>query len=80
MDGTGIGRDVDLTGTWIDNRDCSNKQKTIVKLMQVLVLTLKPNRTSLSGAATEYLCAKGMSVVMSCMKVDCQFATLYGMV
>ena len=41
--GTGIGRDVDLT-----------------------------------GIATEYLYARGMSVVMPCMEVNCQFATLYG--
>ena len=34
-------------------------------------------RTLLSGAATEYLCARGMSVVMLCMEVNCQFATLY---
>ena len=41
---TGIGRDVDLagTGTGIGDRDCSTKI-TIVKLMQVLVLTFKTN-------------------------------------
>ena len=43
MAGTEIGRDVDLAGTGIGDRDCSTKI-AYVKLMQVLVLTFKTIR------------------------------------